>query len=271
MFFALSKLLDVFLSPFTWGLGLLALAVPWRGLPSSRRAFAKPLFGLAGLGILLTFSTETVSNRITYALEHAVSSTVGHGVTYDAVILLGGVSDERVTAQSGAPALNDSVERLIATHRLLADGRARTAIVSGAPELEQFVDASEARVLAAQLRAWGIDERRVILEEKARNTYENAVYSKRVVEERGFRRVLIVTSAFHMRRAVECFEAVGLSVDTLAVDFRAHDPNGPGGSSWLPRALYLADSTRMIREFFGLYIYRLRGYAKPLAQRAHPT
>ncbi len=259
MFYTLSKLLDIFLSPLSWGLLLVGVSLLGR---EGRRA--KPLLGLLGLLVLVVFSMESVSNAMTYALEHAVSSTVSADASYDAVILLGGVSDERVTAQTGAPAFNDSVERLIATHRLLADGRARVAIVSGAAEYPAFLETSEARVAAAQLRAWGIDERRVILEEEARNTHENAVFSKRIVEARGFRRVLIVTSAFHMRRAVECFEAVGLPVDTLLVDFRAHDPNGPGGSSWLPRAVHLADSTRMIREFVGLHIYRLRGYAKPL-------
>ena len=184
-------------------------------------------------------------------------------MTYDAVILLGGINDERVTAQSGQPAYNDNVERVIATHRLLADGKARLAIVSGAPEVKELAANGEARVLARQLVAWGIDPGRIILEEQARNTHENALYSQRIARERGFDKVLVVTSAFHMKRAEECFAAIGMKVDTLVVDFRAHASEGPGSESWFPRAGFLAESAKTLREIAGLYIYRLQGYAKP--------
>ncbi len=262
MFFVLSKLLDVFLSPFTWALLFLALAIPWRR-PRRARWKRRRLAGLAGLGLLLLFSIEPVSNRLQYRLEHMTASTYRPDVTYDAVILLGGIGDERVTVETGQPAYNDNVERLVATHRLLADGRARFAIVSGAPEFPELAEHSEARVLARQIIAWGVEPSRVILEDQARNTHENAVYSQRIANERGFENVLIVTSAFHMRRAAECFEAVGMKVDRLAVDFRAHRSDGPGSTSWLPRAGYLAESSRTLREMAGLWIYRFQGYAKP--------
>ena len=127
--------------------------------------------------------------------------------------------------------------------------------------LDRFL--REARVLARQIAAWGVDPSRVLIEDRARNTHENAVYSQRLAKERGFEKVLVVTSAFHMRRAAECFEAVGMKVDTLAVDFRAHSDAGPGSDSWLPRAGYLAESSKTIREMAGLHIYRLQGYARP--------
>ena len=264
MFFVLSKLLDVFLSPFTWALLFLALAIPWRRPRRPARWKRRRLAGLAGLGILLFFSLESVANRLQYRLEHMTASTYRPDVTYDAVILLGGVGDERVAVETGQPSYNDNVERLVATHRLLADGRARLAIVSGGPELPALAEHSEARVLARQIIAWGVEPSRVILEDQARNTHENAVYSQRIAKERGFEKVLIVTSAFHMRRAAECFEAVGMEVDRLAVDFRAHRSDGPGTTSWLPRAKYLAASTGTLREMAGLWIYRFQGYAKPV-------
>lgn len=259
MFFFLSKLLDIFLSPFTWGLVFVMLAIPLRRPRPWRR---QRTFGLAGALILLFFALSPVSNAMLYRLEHASPSTYRSDVTYDAVILLGGLGDERVTAETGQPAYNDNVERLVATHRLLADGRARFAVVSGAAMNASLVDSGEARVLARQLAAWGIEPSRVIVEEQARNTHENAVYSKRIASERGFEKVLMVTSAFHMRRAVECFEAVGMKVDTLAVDYRAHK-RMIDSDSFFPRAEALAKSTATLREFFGLYIYRLQGYAKP--------
>jgi len=263
VFFVLSKLLDVLLSPYTWGVVLLAIAVPWRRPRRPERWKRRRIAGAAGLGILVFFSLEPVSNWLLYRLEHTTPSTERSDVTYDVVILLGGLGDERVTKETGQPAFNDNVERLIATHRLLADGRARFAIVSGGPEIPELAEHSEAHVLARQLIAWGIDPSRVILEDEARNTRENAVYSQRIVKERGFEKVLMVTSAFHMRRAAECFEAVGMKVDRLPVDFRAHAPGAPGSTQWLPRATYLSQSTATLREMAGRWIYRFQGYAKP--------
>jgi uncharacterized SAM-binding protein YcdF (DUF218 family) len=262
VFFVLSKILDLLLSPYTLGLLLLALAVPWRQ-PNPQTSRRKRIFGAVGLAMLLVFSLEPVSNRLAYWLEHRATSTYRPEVVYDAVILLGGMGDERVFQETGEPAFEDAVERVITTHRLLQDGKARFVIVTGGPEDPALAEWDEARAIAKQLALWGIDPSRVILEEKARNTRENAVYSERIVKDRGFANVLVVTSAFHLRRSAECFNAVGLKVDTLAADYRAFSDKSPAKSSWLPRTLHLNQSVKMIRELCGLYIYRLQGYAKP--------
>jgi uncharacterized SAM-binding protein YcdF (DUF218 family) len=262
VFFVLSKILDILLSPFTWGLIFVLLSIPWR-TPRPGRWKRRRAFALIGVGVLLVFALEPVSNSMMYRLERKVPPTYKDDVVYDVVILLGGVGDERVEAETGQPAYNDDVERLVATHRLLADNRARFAIVSGAAEHPSLIEHGEARMLGRQIALWGVDPSRVIIEEKARNTRENAVYSEQIVRERGFEKVLIVTSAFHMRRSLECFNAVGLRVDTYPVDYRAHSDKTPGSDSLLPRTHFLADSTKTLHEMAGLYIYRARGYAKP--------
>ena len=260
MFFTLSKLLDVFLSPFTWGILFLAWALPWRRpRGGSRRWRRKRAVGVAGLALLCVLGAGKVSNGILYRLEHATEPTYHADVVYDAVILLGGVSDERIVAETGQPSLNENVERLTMTGRLLATGRARYAIISGAamnPTLEAF---SEARVLGDQLEEWGIDRGRILLETRARNTHENAVFSRQLALEHGFSKLLVVTSAFHMRRAAECFAAVGLPVDRLSVDYRASS----SAEGLFPRAVPFAESTMALREIAGLYIYRFQGYARP--------
>lgn len=263
MFFFLSKVLDVFLSPYTWGLLLLAAAVPWRTRRiDRRRSRRRRLCGALGLVVLLVASSYPVSNAILWSLEHATTPTYRPDVTYDAVVLLGGVVDEEVSAVSGQPSYNDNVERAIMTHRLLRDGKARFAIVSGATENPRYAASSESAMLARQLEEWGIARDRIIIEDRARNTHENAVYAQQIARERGLDRVLIVTSAFHMVRAEECFAAVGMKVDTLAVDYRGHEHTGSRLAEWLPRASALATTSSMAREIFGRLIYRAQGYAK---------
>lgn len=262
MFFILSKLLDVFLSPLSWSLVLLAAAVPWR-----RRAVRswkrRRLIGALGLGILVLSSCMPVSQLLAWRLEHATTSTYRGDITYDAVVLLGGVVDEEVTEKSGQPSYNDNIERLVMTHKLLQDGKAKVAIISSAPLDPKRPEIGEATVLARQLEAWGIAKDRIIIEDRARNTRENATYSQEIARAQGYERVLILTSAFHMVRAAECFAAVGMPVDTLAVDYRAHEHTGPIGE-WLPRASSLHVTSNMLREMAGRWIYRVQGYGKPL-------
>jgi uncharacterized SAM-binding protein YcdF (DUF218 family) len=181
-------------------------------------------------------------------------------VTYDVVVLLGGVVDDRVQATSGQRAFNDNNERLLETFDLLRDGTARYAILSGGSATANPMRVTEAGALAAQLVAWGIVPDRLVIEDQARNTYENAVFSSAIVRARGWRSVLIVTSAFHMPRAYGCFRAVRLDVDTFPVDFRSYA--SPFSGEWMPRVHYLEGSSIAIREWSGRAIYRARGYSR---------
>ncbi len=242
---------------------LLVLAVPWRR-PRRRSAWKRRrIFGALGVLVLWIFSTEYVSNALFRHLEHEATASYRPEKTYDAVVLLGGAGDERIEAELGQISLNDNVERLIATHRLLADGKAHYAILSGAASSPALAEHSEARILARQLALWGIAPSRLILEEKARNTHENALYSRQIAIEHGFANVVIVTSAFHMPRAIECFTAVDFPVDSFITDYRAHEVELSRANELLPRAVWLNVSTEYFRERFGLWVYRLQGYAKP--------
>ena len=259
MFFALSKTLDLLVTPLAWGL-LLAVAGAVVGLRwSGRRRLASGLV-LAGVAILLVFSLAPVANALQHATEDDAPSSFRAGEPYDAVVLLCGVVDLTATKPGGPPALSEGVERLLATYDLLRKDQARVVVITGGAFDGDSASLTEASVLGRQLIDWGISPDRIILEEKARNTHENAVFAKRIVEEHGWHKVLVVTSAFHMRRAKECFNAVGLRVDTLPVDFRAYDPER-AKLNLLPRAEYLDQSSVAIRELFGRVVYRVRGYA----------
>ena len=253
MFFFLSKILDVLLTPLAWAVFLLVAGLtgkrPWRRW-----------LAVGGIALLLFFSLEPVANALFRSLESPPLRTYRAGTTYDAVILLGGVTDDRVEETWGVRAFNDNNERLLETYDLLRTGAARYAIISGgtlAPTPDQKI---EARVLADQLLAWGIAPDRVVVEDHARNTHENAVLSAAIVRARGWKSVVIVTSAFHMPRAYGCFLAESLPVDTLPVDFRSYGSSFTGG--FLPRADALAQSTAALREWFGRWTYRVRGYSR---------
>jgi uncharacterized SAM-binding protein YcdF (DUF218 family) len=109
------------------------------------------------------------------------------------------------------------------------------------------------------MRDQGIAPDRLVLEEKSRNTRENAVQSAAIIAAHGWKRVLLLTSAWHAPRALGCFHAAGLSPDLLTVD---HHAGSGGAGAWLPRASSLAASTDALREFVGRLVYRAMGYAR---------
>ena len=251
MFFFLSKLLDLVLSPLTWVLVLLLFAVPWTRRRARRWRRGRALT-LGALALLLLFSIEPVANAILYSMEHDAPSTYRPDATYDVIVLLGGVTDEDVTDENGQPAYNENVERVLMTHRLLRDGKARFVIASGG--------SGEGALLAEQIRDWGIEPERIVVEGDARNTREIAVYSAAIVKQRGWKKVLLVTSAFHMKRALGCFVAAGLHPDTRSTDF--HEYSSRYSLSWQPRANHLSGSTGALREYVGRMVYELRGYTR---------
>ncbi len=258
MFLFLSKVLDIFLAPLSWALlfwvaGLLLL----RRRPGLSRAL-----GVLGLMVLYAFSTEAVSSGLMRATEAGAVTTFRPDVTYDAVIVLGGGLDPSATEVSGRPEYNAAPERLLRGFELLREGRAQQVLISGGsldPRPEAVV---EADVLSRQLQAWGIPAERIVKEGRSRNTRENAVESERIIRERGWRTLLLVTSAAHMPRAAGCFAAVGLRPDTLPVDVRA-SATPLRRMSWLPRAALLSQSTDALRELAGRVIYRGRGWTVP--------
>jgi uncharacterized SAM-binding protein YcdF (DUF218 family) len=252
VFFFLSKVLDVLLSPLTWVLIFVAVGI--RRTPTRVSRIAPAI----GLIVLCIFSSGRVSNGLARHLEENAPRTIRDGVTYDAVIVLGGFIDGGATVTYGERAYNENIERLLTAYDFLRTGRAKNAILSGGPIGGGLI---ESRVMADQLVAWGIARERLVLDETSRNTRENAVNSQRLAHEKNFASLLLITSAYHMERALGCFHAVDLAVDTLPVDYRAFNPSRID-TNIFPRAGYLYESTSALREMAGRLIYRVLGYSK---------
>ena len=93
----------------------------------------------------------------------------------------------------------------------------------------------------------------------SRNTYDNAVYSAQILKSRGMRRILLVTSAYHMRRSVALFEAQGLEVVPAATDYQilvVSETLPP----WLPLVGNLSRTTTALHEIVGYWVYRWQGW-----------
>jgi uncharacterized SAM-binding protein YcdF (DUF218 family) len=253
VFLLLSKVLDLLLGPLTWAV-LFILA----GMALRRRVRLALGLQALGLGVLYLFSIEPVAGALMRQAESGVKATYQPGLVYDAVIVLGGGLDPDATESSGRPEYNAAGERIMRGYELLREGHARNVLISGGsmdPRKEAVI---EAEVLSQQLQEWGIEPGRIFTEGKSRNTRENALESRPIIQQQGWKTLLLVTSAAHLPRAYGCFAAVGIRPDTFIADVRA--PLGKRRPSWLPRANHLSASSEALRELAGRWVYRLRGW-----------
>ena len=91
----------------------------------------------------------------------------------------------------------------------------------------------------------------MLTEEVSRNTRENAQFTKRVLDERGFKKVLVVTSALHMPRAMKIFQSICPKVVPAPTDFEVEAERPLTLLDWLPDAGALEGSSRAFKEIVG--------------------
>lgn len=175
----------------------------------------------------------------------------------DGIIVLGGAVVPLVTAERGQPALNEAAERMTVLPALAARYPEARLVFTGGSGLLLDQDVKEAEVARATWASLGFDTSRILFESDSRNTWENAVLSRRLVQPADGSRWLLVTSAAHMPRAVGVFRRAGWTVVPHPVDFTVPARQlwrlGPGLAPGLMAARVAT------REYIGLAAYRLMG------------
>jgi uncharacterized SAM-binding protein YcdF (DUF218 family) len=107
---------------------------------------------------------------------------------------------------------------------------------------------------------WGVPKDAIFLEGSSRNTRENALYSKNIIDSISCESPLLVTSAAHMSRAVAAFQSVGVQVTPVSTDVQVVDGGLPGVMEFVPSAGALAMTSEAIREWIGLKVYGFNGW-----------
>lgn len=177
----------------------------------------------------------------------------------DAIILAGGMINPFIFNKDLNPEFNGSVDRLIKAQELLRIQKAPLLIISAGSGLLLQKGEKEADLLKKYLVKNGFDSRLIISENKSRNTYENALYSRKIANKRKINKILLVTSAFHMPRSVHCFEAQGFEVIAVPTDYYTYE------TSLIPEMVFPSPSalrmtTIAIKEYIGITAYYFSGY-----------
>ena len=179
------------------------------------------------------------------------------------IVVLGGAISPDVSMARGAVALNDAAERITVTAELARRYPDARIIFSGGTGSLMADAPAEAPVAVKELVALGVAHDRITAEEQSRNTIENAVFSQLLADAKPGERWLLVTSAFHMPRAMAAFRASGFAVEAYPVDWRTRGPvDAVEPFASLTSGLAMTDAA--VREWVGLVAYRLAGKTSEL-------
>jgi uncharacterized SAM-binding protein YcdF (DUF218 family) len=211
--------------------------------------------GLIAIGALscLILTVTPVQSWILAPLENRFPQ-IDAPAHVDGVVVLGGAIDTARTASRGRPAVNESAERLFALVDLARRYPAAKVVYSGGSASIVDDEVREADIARNVFTSLGLAEDRVIYERNSRNTYENAVLSQPLAMPKPGETWLLVTSAYHMPRAVGVFRAIGWPVTAYPVDYGGGPNENQPPFSFLDG---LSGVNWAIREWIGLVFYRL--------------
>lgn len=255
MFFYLSQFLSFLAMPLT-----LIIVFFVAGFILRKKAFAKKLM-LTGFIMLLFFSNPFISNltMLSWEPDFKAFDTLPE---YEVGIVLTGVTNLSKTAfdrtffDKGA----DRVTHAIQLYKL---GKIKKILITGGQGLNPVNPNTEAEWLRDVMLLAEIPEEDIMVENQAKNTYQNAVLAKETLKENGYsldQEFLLITSAFHMYRSKGCFDKVGFQTETFPVDYYSHDVKFGIPNLFYPDPNSISTWHRLFKEWIGISMYKVAGY-----------
>lgn len=251
MFFSLSKLFGFLFYPLSWILIILVSALVIK--KKSRRLL------LLALVLTYFFGNSFILHEVNLMWEPPVTidQNLDH---YHTAVILGGYAyyspeNDRIT-------IRESGDRLFQGIRLLKGDYVDKLVLSGGSGYLLHPELKESEFISTYLENIGISEEQIIIESGSRNTYENAVATAKILREKGLDKepILLVTSAYHMRRAQACFEQQGLKVIPYPTEPNIGERMYTPDHLFLPNSESLAYWNRLFHEWFGYIMYKVLGY-----------
>lgn len=260
MFFALSKVVFFIIRPSNFLLILLGLGLFL--LFTKRDRVGRRFVLLAFIGFL-AFGLGPLGNMLMQPLEDRFPTPTDIG-KIDGIIVLGGAIDTVVTGSRPLTALNSSAERVVTVAELARRFPNARVAHTGGEGLLLGSGTSEAEGVLPIFLSFGIERERIVLEDKARNTWENVTLTKTMLELKEGQKWLLVTSAYHMPRSVGVFEAAGWTgIIPYPVDHRTRGPQDT--KRWFVGvAEGLKRTDIAVKEWIGLIVYYATGRSTAL-------
>jgi uncharacterized SAM-binding protein YcdF (DUF218 family) len=189
--------------------------------------------------------------------------------TADAIVVLGG-GTEAADYPRQTVEVNGAGDRVIFAAQLYKQGKSPHILLSGGNiAFLSSTSHKEAEDMRDLLLLMDIPQDAIWIETQSRNTYENAVFSKHILQEKNIQRILLVTSALHMPRSVSLFEKQGVDVIPAPADFTVTqqgwqhllEPNLETQIiNLFPNTSNLSLTTKAMKEYLGIFYYKVRGF-----------
>ena len=211
----------------------------------SRRKFVKRISLISAI-LLYLISVEPFKDLLYYPLEKPFEGE--KSLKGDVIVVLGGgvYNNGRLKASS--------YKRLI-TGFILHRKTGLPIILSGGASISVI---PEAKIMKKLLENFGVKKEFIYADLMSRDTYENAKYVKKICEKLKCKKIILVTSGFHMFRAKKTFEKLGFKVIPYPTDLKFEGKYNI--YSIFPKYSVFYDSSIAIREYVGIAFYFLRGH-----------
>jgi uncharacterized SAM-binding protein YcdF (DUF218 family) len=218
---------------------------------------------IGSLVLLAIIGLSPVGNLLFLPLEERFPAfDHGRGPPHG-VVVLGGALTPDVSRARNDVAVNEDAERMTATIELARRYPDARIIYSGGTAALAFPEATEGEAALRLFAQLGVPAGRIVIEDKARNTFENALFSKAIAQPKAGERWLLVTSAYHMPRSIGVFRKAGFPVEAYPVDWKTRG-NQDALRPFQTVAYGLRRTDTAVREWVGLLVYRLTGRSSEL-------
>ena len=245
--FMLKKVLIPFLLPPGIFITILIITGAWLLYKKNWKAgIVTLIFG----SFAWALSISPVSDTMIKSLESEYS--IPQNIEGDVIILLGGGVFDDSPDLSGLGAPKDGyLARIVAAVRL--QKKLDIPIIVSGHEGSKY-RTTESSIAKRFLIDLGVPAEKIIREGKSRNTFENAKFTQEISSRLGFTNPILVTSAYHLKRAIMSFEKAGLEVLPFPVGFYSWQGKHYRWNAYLPGDFLTASI--VIRECLGLVIYK---------------
>lgn len=256
MFYFFSKVLLFLIQPLNWIFGLLLISLVVRSGRWKRRCLR------TSVGLALALTNPLLSNLALYLWETPPVRIADIPSGLATGMVLGGFLAYSNEETEDYATFNEFGNRLINALELFGEGKIRYILLSGRygpePEERDSMDNEAVRFLTRI----GFPPDRLLVEYRSRNTYENFLFSKELLHSRGMddSKIVLLTSAFHMPRALAVARRQGLDCRPFPTD-RLHRRLTWKPADWLiPSSYSLHVWELLFKEWAGIAMYRLTGY-----------
>jgi uncharacterized SAM-binding protein YcdF (DUF218 family) len=207
------------------------------------------------------FTNRFLTNQVLKLWEMDTVTADQLQQTYDIGILLGGFSNSQIRPSHDRFNVSIRANRFLNAYELYKTGKVKKLLLTGGSGDLLQQQPSEAMELKKFLLRLGVPEQDIIIEADSRNTYENAVFTKEILDrEFPGASCLLITSAFHMRRSVGCFEKVGVNCVPFSVDFISEKDRWAPEHTLIPDRIGFYLWEILVKEWIGCATYWMKGY-----------